>query len=62
MYSKFITLKKMVYQGAIVGASAFLTYCTTFIGEMPPGETGVTFGVILVLIKGLENYLKHRSE
>lgn len=62
MYSKFITLKKMVYQGAMVGASAFLTYCSSFIGEMPPEQSGMLFGVILVLIKGAENYLKHRNE
>jgi len=62
MYKKWITVKKMVYQAVIVAGSAFITAMINAVQELPADQAGIAFMLLLVLLKGGENYLKHRND
>ena len=62
MYEKFITIKKMVYQGAMVFISGGLTALINFMEAQPPETNAAIFGILLILCKGAENYIKHKDE
>jgi len=61
-YESLITVKKMLYQAVIAGASGAVTYCINFLQPLTLDTNAVTFGVLLVIFKGAENYLKHRND
>ena len=62
MYDKLITIKKMVYQGAMVFISGGLTALINFMEAQPPENNAAIFAILLILTKGAENYLKHKDE
>lgn len=63
-YSKGITLKKMFYQGAMVFVSGGVTALVNWVPTVETsGETSAAvFGIVLILLKGAENYLKHHGD
>ena len=63
MYSKFITLKKMLYQGGLVFLSGGVTALISWLSSTtaPEGQA-IIFSLALVVLKGLENYLKHKDD
>ena len=61
-FDGWITAKKMVYQGAFVFLSGGLTALINFFQTQPPEMNAATFGVFMILLKGAENYLKHRDD
>jgi len=61
MYDKLITIKKMVYQGAMVFISGGITALINFMEAQPPENNAAIFGILLIICKGTENYLKHRD-
>lgn len=62
MYDSWITLKKMIYQGGIVALSGGVTALISWIRAMPEEANAVIFPILLILLKGAENYLKHRDD
>lgn len=62
MYSKGITLKKMVYQGVMALISGGIPSLAAYMNAIPVDQVPIYFGVLLVIVKGAENWLKHRDD
>ena len=62
MYDRLITIKKMVYQGAMVFISGGITALINFMEAQPPETNAAIFGILLILTKGAENWIKHKDD
>jgi len=62
MYESGITLKKMSWQMLYAGLSAALTAGINFIQALPPEQNTVVFALLMVILQGAQNYLKHRDD
>lgn len=62
MYKKLITCKKMLYQAGIAFLSGGVTALINFWQTQEPEVNITIFGLVMVLLKGTENYLKHRHD
>ena len=61
-YEKLITFKKMIYQGVMVFLSGGVTTLINFMEAQTPETNATIFAIILVILKGTENWLKHKDE
>lgn len=62
MYNPWITFKKMAYQAGIVFLSGGVTALINWIQAQPAEMNAMIFPVLVILLKGVENYLKHRND
>ena len=62
MYDLKITCKKMAIQLGIVGLSGCVTALLNYSIPLSTGENGAFFSILIVLLNGAQNYLKHAQD